>query len=150
MTSKQRLLLQRLQTMVALLERLDLDSSSYKGILIQQSDSLSLRVLETEVVMDLLRDGLVSLGPMLAGLGVAGFIVGFALQDTLGNFAAGSMILIYRPYDVDDFVVRPWVKTEDYWDVYFDLMREVKLRLDREGISIPFPQRDVHLYNEQA
>jgi small conductance mechanosensitive channel len=329
MTSKQRLLLRRLQTMVALLERLDLDSSSYKGILIQQSDSLSLRVLETEVVMDLLRDGLVSLreslvaqapdllvrllvfllillafrtlsrltkravgaacarpnvdmsallknvlvsisggtvmvigilmalsqigislGPMLAGLGVAGFVVGFALQDTLGNFAAGSMILIYRPYDVDDFVevagvaglvkkmslvsttittydnqtlvvpnskiwgdviknvtaqkvrrvdlefgigygddvehaervfedilknhdkvldnpeamvklsslgdssinfvVRPWVKTEDYWDVYFDLMREVKLRLDREGISIPFPQRDVHLYNEQA
>ncbi|MEZ5502915.1 MAG: mechanosensitive ion channel family protein [Halioglobus sp.] len=46
----------------------------------------------------------ISLGPMLAGLGVAGFIVGFALQDTLGNFAAGSMILLYRPYDVDDYV----------------------------------------------
>ena len=46
----------------------------------------------------------ISLGPMLAGLGVAGFIVGFALQDTLGNFASGGMILIYRPYDVDDFV----------------------------------------------
>jgi len=38
------------------------------------------------------------LGPILAGLGVAGFIVGFALQDTLSNFAAGAMILIYRPY----------------------------------------------------
>jgi small conductance mechanosensitive channel len=188
----------------------------------------------------------ISLAPMLAGLGVAGFIVGFALQDTLGNFAAGSMILIYRPFDVDDFVevtgasglvkkmnlvsttivtfdnqtlvvpnskiwgdviknvtaqkerridlefgigydddielaervlteivsehekilnqpepmihlhtlgdssvnfiVRPWTKTEDYWGVYWDLMREVKLRFDREGISIPFPQRDVHLY----
>jgi len=192
----------------------------------------------------------ISLGPMLAGLGVAGFVVGFALQDTLGNFAAGSMILIYRPYDVDDFVevagasglvkrmnlvsttittfdnqtlvvpnskiwgdviknvtaqklrrvdlefgigygddieqaervlddilsqhelvlkkpesmiklhtladssvnfvVRPWVKTDDYWDVYWDITREVKMRFDREGISIPFPQRDVHLYNEQA
>ena len=46
----------------------------------------------------------ISLGPALAGLGVAGFIVGFALQDTLGNFAAGGMILFYRPYDVDDFV----------------------------------------------
>jgi small conductance mechanosensitive channel len=192
----------------------------------------------------------ISLGPMLAGLGVAGFVVGFALQDTLGNFAAGGMILIYRPYDVDDFVevtgasglvknmslvsttittfdnqtlvipnskiwgdviknvtaqkvrrvdmefgigygddvelaervlqdilsshdlvlpapettiklhtlgdssvnfiVRPWVKTEDYWDVYWDITREVKLRFDREGISIPFPQRDVHLYSEQA
>lgn len=191
----------------------------------------------------------ISLGPMLAGLGVAGFIVGFALQDTLGNFAAGGMILIYRPYDVDDFVevvgasglvkkmslvsttittfdnqtlvvpnskiwgdviknvtaqkirrvdlvfgigygddielaervladiinshelvlnkpepnirlhtladssvnfiVRPWVKTGDYWNVYWDITREVKMRFDREGISIPFPQRDVHLYQEQ-
>jgi small conductance mechanosensitive channel len=191
----------------------------------------------------------ISLGPMLAGLGVAGFIVGFALQDTLGNFAAGAMILIYQPYDVDDFVevtgasglvkkmnlvsttittfdnqtlvipnskiwgdviknvtaqkvrrvdlefgigynddiektervltdildshdmilkspeplikvhtlgessvnfiVRPWTKTEDYWDVYWDLTREVKLRFDREGISIPFPQRDIHHYREE-
>lgn len=192
----------------------------------------------------------ISLGPMLAGLGVAGFVVGFALQDTLGNFAAGGMILLYRPYDVDDFVevtgasglvkkmslvsttittfdnqtlvvpnskiwgdviknvtaqrlrrvdlefgigysddvehaervledildghdmvlskpapmiklhsladssvnfvVRPWVKTEDYWDVYWDITREVKMRFDREGISIPFPQRDVHMYQEEA
>ena len=186
-----------------------------------------------------------SVGPMLAGLGIAGFIVGFALQDTLGNFASGAMILIYRPFDVDDYVeitgasgvvkrmnlvsttiatfdnqtlvvpnskiwgdviknvtqqkvrrvdlefgigyqddipraerilaeaaadhelvldspetnvrvhslgdssvnliLRPWVKTEDYWTVYWDLTREVKLRFDREGVSIPFPQRDVHL-----
>lgn len=47
----------------------------------------------------------ISLVPMLAGLGVAGIIVGFALQDTLGNFASGWMILIYRPYDVDDHVI---------------------------------------------
>ena len=187
----------------------------------------------------------VSVGPMLAGLGIAGFIVGFALQDTLGNFASGAMILIYRPFDVDDFVeitgasglvkrmnlvsttistfdnqtlvvpnskiwgdviknvthqklrrvdlefgigyqddipkaerilaeaaadhelvldspetnvrvhslgdssvnliLRPWVLTENYWTVYWDLTREVKLRFDREGVSIPFPQRDVHL-----
>jgi small conductance mechanosensitive channel len=188
----------------------------------------------------------VSLAPVLAGLGVVGFIVGFALQDTLGNFAAGIMILFYRPYDVGDavevggvagkvrdmsivnttiltfdnqtlilpnskiwgdviknvtaqkmrrvdmvfgigygddiehaervlmdivsahdkvladpapviklhnlgessvdFVVRPWVNTADYWDVYWDITRTVKLRFDAEGISIPFPQRDVHLY----
>ena len=46
----------------------------------------------------------ISLGPLLAGLGVAGFIIGFALQDTLGNFASGMMILLYRPYDVGDLV----------------------------------------------
>lgn len=186
--------------------------------------------------------------PLLAGLGVAGFIVGFALQDTLSNFASGMMILLYRPYDVGDlietagamgkvenmtlvsttiltvdhqtlvvpnsmiwgnviknvtaqterridmvfgigyaddiphaervlteivnahdkvlddpapvvrlhnlgessvdFVVRPWVKTDDYWDVYWDITREVKIRFDAEKISIPFPQRDVHLYRE--
>ena len=49
-----------------------------------------------------------------------------------------------------NFAVRPWVKTEDYWDVYWDLTREVKLRFDQEGISIPFPQRDVHFYKEEA
>jgi small conductance mechanosensitive channel len=191
----------------------------------------------------------VSLGPLLAGLGIAGFIIGFALQDTLSNFAAGMMILLYRPYDVGDlieaaggvfgkvskmnlvsttvltldhqtlvvpnskiwgdviknvtaqrvrrvdlvfgisyeddipktekvlneilqhhpkvlddpepivrlhnlgdssvdFVVRPWVATDDYWEVYWDVTREVKMRFDRENISIPFPQRDVHLYEE--
>lgn len=187
----------------------------------------------------------ISLGPLLAGLGVLGFIIGFALQDTLGNFASGMMILLYRPYDVGDvieaggvsgkvedmslvytviktfdnqtmvvpnsriwgdviknvtsqatrrvdlvfgvsytddvakaervlkeivdlheltlddpaptikvhtlgdssvdFIVRPWVKTKDYWDVYWDVTREVKMRFDQEGISIPFPQRDIHV-----
>ena len=190
----------------------------------------------------------ISLGPLLAGLGVAGFIVGFAMQDTLGNFAAGMMILLYRPYDMGDlidvggvfgkvnkmnlvstslltldnqlfvvpnskiwgdviknvtaqdtrrvdmvfgvsysddilkaesiledilqshdkvldtpesmvrlhtlgassvdFVVRPWVKVDDYWDVYWDVTRTVKLRFDEEGVSIPFPQHDVHVYNQ--
>jgi len=189
----------------------------------------------------------VSLGPLLAGLGVVGFIVGFALQDTLSNFAAGLLILIYRPFDVDDFIeaggvsgmvsnmslvnttiltfdnqtivvpnnkiwgdviknvtaqairridmtfgigytddipktekllqeivssheavldepetmirmhelaessvnfiVRPWVNKEDYWETYWSITRAVKMRFDEEGISIPFPQRDVHLYN---
>jgi small conductance mechanosensitive channel len=192
----------------------------------------------------------VSLGPLLAGLGVAGFVVGFALQDTLANFAAGMMILVYRPYDVGDlvdvsgvfgkvsemslvsttiltldnqtlvvpnsriwgdviknvtaqqnrrvdmvfgisytddipkaeqilaeildkhdkvlddpeatvklhtlgessvdFVVRPWAAVDDYWDVYWDVTRAVKMRFDEEGVSIPFPQRDVHIYEEQV
>ncbi len=192
----------------------------------------------------------INLGPLLAGLGVVGFIIGFALQDTLSNFAAGMMILIYRPYDVGDmvdagtvfgkvskmslvsttiltidnqtiiipnskiwgdviknvtaqdlrrvdmtfgisytddipkaeqvlmgilkdndkilddpepvvklhelgdssvnFVVRPWVKVDDYWDVYWDVTRAVKMRFDEEGVSIPFPQRDVHIYNDNT
>ena len=321
--------LQRLEEISTLLEGLELGNSTYKAVLIQQGQDLSVRDFETDVVIDLLRNGWsklrqslvdqapdmlfglivfvvvllvfrtlsrltrraviaacersgvdmsillkdvlasvcsgtvmvigvlmalsqvgISLGPMLAGLGVAGFVVGFALQDTLGNFAAGSMILVYRPYDVDDFVevtgasglvkkmslvsttittfdnqtlvvpnskiwgdviknvtaqtvrrvdmefgigygddvenaervleeiltnhemvlkkpksmiklhtlgdssvnfiVRPWTKTEDYWDVYWDITREVKMRFDREGISIPFPQTDVHLHQEQT
>ena len=48
-----------------------------------------------------------------------------------------------------NFAVRPWVKTMDYWDVYFDLMEEVKMRFDQEGISIPFPQRDVHMFSQE-
>jgi small conductance mechanosensitive channel len=190
----------------------------------------------------------IDLGPILAGLGIAGFIVGFALQDTLANFAAGAMILAYQPFDVGDFVeaagvsgkvrdmnlvstriltadhqtlivpnskiwgdvirnvtaqpqrrvdmvfgisyrdeipkaervlgeivsahgkvlkdpepvikvhtlndssvdfvVRPWARTDDYWDVYWDITREVKMRFDQEEISIPFPQRDVHLISQ--
>ena len=188
----------------------------------------------------------IDIGPMLAGLGVAGFVIGFALKDTLSNFASGMMILVYRPFDVGDavevdgvvgkvkamtlvsttvltfdnqqlmipnnniwgntiknitarkvrrvdmtfgigygddiekaeailwrvvkehplvleepepvikvsalgassvdFVVRPWSNTADYWDVYWDITRSVKMEFDRAGVSIPFPQNDVHLY----
>lgn len=188
----------------------------------------------------------VNIGPMLAAIGAAGFILGFALQGTLSNFAAGIMILIYRPYDVGDlidvggtfgkvdamtivsttlmtvdnqkvvvpnnmiwgntitnvtgtdkrrvdmvfgigysdniakaqkileeilakheavlkdpepvvkvhelgdssvnFIVRPWVKTDNYWNVYWDITRTVKERFDAEGVTIPFPQRDIHMH----
>jgi len=43
-----------------------------------------------------------------------------------------------------NFVVRPWVKTSDYWDVLFDLTENIKLAFDESGISIPYPQMDVH------
>jgi len=228
-------------------DRSSLDMSLLlKNILVSTSGGT---VMALGVLMALSQLGL-SLAPMLAGLGVAGFIVGFALQDSLGNFAAGAMILIYRPFDVNDlvevpgafglvkkmnlvsttittldnqtlvvpnskiwgdviknvtaqterrvdlefgigydddielaervlteivsgqekvlaepestiklhslgdssvnFVVRAWTKTDDYWDVYWDILREVKLRFDREGISIPFPQRDVHVYSQST
>lgn len=48
------------------------------------------------------------------------------------------------------FFVRPWVKASDGWAVKCDLLEKVKLTFDDEGISIPFPQRDVHLYQETA
>jgi small conductance mechanosensitive channel len=48
-----------------------------------------------------------------------------------------------------NFALRPWVKTEDYWGLYFDLTESVKRRFDDEGISIPFPQRDVHVFEHK-
>ena len=44
-----------------------------------------------------------------------------------------------------NFVVRSWTAKEQYWDVYWDLTRAVKLRFDQEGISIPFPHRELHV-----
>ncbi|RMG67639.1 MAG: mechanosensitive ion channel family protein, partial [Nitrospirae bacterium] len=49
-----------------------------------------------------------------------------------------------------NFVVRPWVKASDYWGVYFDLIEKIKLRFDEKGFSIPYPQQDVHLYQEST
>ncbi|MDO6563826.1 mechanosensitive ion channel [Amphritea sp. 1_MG-2023] len=48
-----------------------------------------------------------------------------------------------------NFVVRPWVKSGDFWGVKFDTTESVKLRFDEEGISIPFPQMDVHQYKHE-
>jgi len=49
-----------------------------------------------------------------------------------------------------NFVFRMWVKSADYWDVFFDTNETVKTRFDEAGIGIPFPQRDVHLYEHKA
>jgi small conductance mechanosensitive channel len=48
-----------------------------------------------------------------------------------------------------NFVVRPWVNTPDYWDVYFSMTEAIKKQFDANDISIPFPQRDVHLYEHK-
>jgi len=187
---------------------------------------------------------------LIAVIGAAGLAVGLALQGSLSNFAAGVLIVLFRPYKVGDwiegagisgavesvqilttilktgdnkriivpnsqimgstitnysandtrrvdltvgvsysddldkvrseikqlvdaddriledpactiavsaladssvnFVVRPWVNTADYWGVYFDLTENIKKRFDEVGISIPFPQQDVHIYNDAA
>ena len=49
-----------------------------------------------------------------------------------------------------NFVVRLWVESADYWNVFFDTNETVKIRFDEAGIGIPFPQRDVHLYEHKA
>lgn len=184
---------------------------------------------------------------LIAVLGAAGLAIGLALQGSLANFAAGVMVVLFRPYRVGDYIegggvsgtveevqifttelstpdnrkiivpngqmlsdaitnysahatrrvdlvvgvgygddidtvrrvlegvvaddarvladpapnirigslgdssvnwiVRPWVKAADYWDVYWEMTEEIKRRFDREGINIPFPQRDVHVYH---
>lgn len=48
-----------------------------------------------------------------------------------------------------NLVVRPWTKTGDYWDVFFNLQKAIKQAYDRAGISIPFPQRDIHLIEKK-
>jgi len=113
-------------------------------------------------------------------LAAAGLAIGLSLQGTLGNFASGFMLILFRPFKVGDFVeaggvdilakderilkdpaptigvseladssvnfvVRPWVKSGDYWPVLFDTQETVKLRFDAEGISIPYPQQDLHI-----
>lgn len=47
-----------------------------------------------------------------------------------------------------NFIVRPWVKTDDYWPVFWDMTEKIKLELEANGMTIPFPQRDLHVYNE--
>ena len=62
-----------------------------------------------------------------------------AAQILLGELADSSV----------NFIVRVWVKSGDYWPFKFDTTEKVKLEFDKQGISIPFPQRDVHLFNEK-
>ncbi len=48
-----------------------------------------------------------------------------------------------------NFNVRPWVNSGDYWGVYFDVTEQIKKKFDEQNISIPFPQRDIHMYQEK-
>ena len=76
----------------------------------------------------------VELGPLLAGLGIAGFIVGFALQDVLSNFASGLMILFYRPFDVGDTIETAAVRgqVED-----MTLVSTMILTFDNQMLVVP-------------
>lgn len=48
-----------------------------------------------------------------------------------------------------NFTVRPWVSSADYWGVYFDVTEQIKKKFDEQNISIPFPQRDIHMFRNQ-
>jgi len=59
------------------------------------------------------------------------------------------MIKVHQMVDSSvNFIVRPWTRTEHYWDVYWEITRAVKERFDQEGISIPFAKRDVYVHME--
>jgi small conductance mechanosensitive channel len=76
----------------------------------------------------------IELGPILAGLGIVGFIVGFALQDVLGNFAAGVILLSIRPYDVGDMIEAAGV----YGEVsHMSLVSTTILTIDHQTLVIP-------------
>lgn len=213
-------------------------------ILIEFIQSLVNALLLVFVIVAALDQLGVNTNSVIAVLGAAGLAIGLALQGSLQNFAAGFMLLIFRPFKDGDFVdtagtsgivekigifsttlrtgdnkeviipngsiysgniinyskratrridmifsigygddirlardvmaaiinaeprvlaepppqivvgelgassvnffVRPWVKTEDYWDVKFDLNEKIKIAFDENGITIPFPQMDVH------
>lgn len=49
-----------------------------------------------------------------------------------------------------NLAVRPWCKSEDYWDVYFSITEKAKTGLEANGITIPFPQTDIHMYEKAA
>ncbi len=76
----------------------------------------------------------IHVGPVLAGLGVAGFIVGFALQDTLSNFAAGMMILVYQPFDVGDVIEAAGVTGQVK---QMSLVSTTILTFDHERLVVP-------------
>ena len=47
-----------------------------------------------------------------------------------------------------NFTVRAWCNKDDYWDVHFDIIKTIKLEFDKNGLSFPFPQRDIHIIKE--
>lgn len=81
-------------------------------------------------------------------------------KDILKNLVNGDERILREPEPVVvlselgdssvNFTVRAWSMAADVWNIYFDMQEKVKTEFDRHGISIPFPQRDVHLYQQKA
>jgi len=73
-----------------------------------------------------------------------------AADERILNDPAPAVAMIELADSSVNFNVRPWVKTADYWGVYSDLTEAIKKRFDQEDISIPYPQRDVHVHQIQS
>jgi small conductance mechanosensitive channel len=71
----------------------------------------------------------------------------FAADERILQDPAPAVAMVELADSSVNFNVRPWVKTADYWAVRSDLMERIKLSFDENGISIPYPQRDVHMHN---
>jgi small conductance mechanosensitive channel len=71
----------------------------------------------------------------------------FAADERILKDPAPSVTMAELADSSVNFNVRPWVKSEDYWAVRSDLMERIKLSFDENGISIPYPQQDVHMHN---
>jgi small conductance mechanosensitive channel len=73
-----------------------------------------------------------------------------AANTNLLQDPAPTVMLLELGESSVDFAVRPWVKAADYWSTRADLLEAIKTKFDQEGISIPYPQRDVHVIQQAA
>ncbi|NMM50194.1 mechanosensitive ion channel family protein [Marinigracilibium pacificum] len=74
----------------------------------------------------------------------------FKSEDRILNTPA-SVIQLHELGDSSvNFAARAWVKTADYWDVYWSIMEKIKVKFDEKGINIPYPQRDIHVYQTET
>jgi small conductance mechanosensitive channel len=73
-----------------------------------------------------------------------------AADDRILKDPAPTVAVVEMADSSVNLVVRPWCAGADYWGVYFDTTEAIKKKFDEAGISIPFPQRDVHLYEHKA
>src|SRR4030042_744378 len=73
-----------------------------------------------------------------------------AADDRILDEPAPTVAVLELADSSVNFVVRPWVKAADYWNVYFDTTARIKLSLEENDITIPFPQRDVHIKNKSS
>ena len=69
-------------------------------------------------------------------------------DDRVMNEPAPTVAVLELGDSSVNFAFRPYVKVADYWGVYFHMTEQVKLRFDEAGLSIPYPQHDVHLFQQ--